>query len=407
METTYNTDAGAPDGAHGSVPRPAQRRPGPDLDAPKTKGFPRRRRPAPADDPRRGDRRKGDRRTRSGGPPPGMAERRKASRRRRQRRRRRGIAVCVALLALCFAAPESSLANHGRCIDGLRTPVALSFHGRSREAAQLSLVTCDGEPNQAILDRFSVLMRPRGTHVDAPPSDNHEHVAEGIARFDPRLLQRLQAIADHFPGHAIEVVSGYRAGARVGSRHHHAEALDIRVEGVHRARVAAFARTLPETGVGFYPHSTFTHVDVRRRSSFWVDESQPGQRSRYAPEAEEDERLRVALAELDGEQNLVAAASTAIRDVIASRTQNGPFVASTRPAAAPPEPAPRPAVAPSVPEESAQVFADAGVPDLGIAEVGTVSTVGVRAADAGIRDACPTEASVTAPAEPIDWAPPW
>ena len=69
------------------------------------------------------DRRKGDRRQRRDGPPPGMAERRKGKRRRRQRRRRRGIAICMALLALCFAAPESSFANHGRCIDGMRAPV--------------------------------------------------------------------------------------------------------------------------------------------------------------------------------------------------------------------------------------------------------------------------------------------
>ena len=74
---------------------------------------------------------------------------------------------------------------------------------------------------------------------------------------------------------------GYRPHSARRSRHHHARALDLRVEGVPNAELRDVAVGLARTGVGFYPHSTFVHVDVRAESAYWVDLSGPGEPARY------------------------------------------------------------------------------------------------------------------------------
>ena len=38
---------------------------------------------------------------------------------------------------------------------------------------------------------------------------------------------------------------------------------------------------LSDTGCGYYPRSTFVHVDVRAQAAQWVDWSRPGRRPRY------------------------------------------------------------------------------------------------------------------------------
>src|SRR5690606_10466491 len=82
-------------------------------------------------------------------------------------------------------------------------------------------------------------------------------------------------------------VSGYRPRARQGSRHRVGRALDVQVEGVARKELATFLQTIPGTGVGYYPNSDLTHVDVREQSYAWVDQSGPGERAKYVawPEA--------------------------------------------------------------------------------------------------------------------------
>ncbi|MBK8172414.1 MAG: DUF882 domain-containing protein [Sandaracinaceae bacterium] len=106
-------------------------------------------------------------------------------------------------------------------------------------------------------------------------------VAEDVKRLDSGLLVRLQNVAARFPNRAIEIVSGYRASERASSRHHMARAVDIRVRGISRERLRDFARSLDETGVGYYPNSVFVHVDVRERRAYWVDRSGPGEEADY------------------------------------------------------------------------------------------------------------------------------
>ena len=171
------------------------------------------------------------------------------------------------------------------------------------EEARLVLVTCAFEPNLAALDELSILARPHGTDRPAEITRSGNMVAPGIARLDPELLVRLQAIADAFPGKRIEIVSGYRPRARRTSRHRTARALDVRVEGVDRETLSDFLRDLPETGVGYYPNSHFTHVDVREESAFWIDTSGPGERAAYRSEeafyGEVDDIRREILATVD------------------------------------------------------------------------------------------------------------
>lgn len=252
---------------------------------------PRGRRRADRGD--RQDRRSGiDRRRR----PRGTRDRRRGPRRHLQRRRsifRNTILIAAFAVFLC--APP--LIQAAEC---LRAPVEIEFYGRAREARGFSLTRCDGSPHVDVLQDFSVHLRPRGVRRPLTTTDD-DFVADGIRRFDEGLLTRLQAIADRFPEKKITIVSAFRPQARETSRHHHADALDLRVEGVHRAIVADFARTIPNTGVGFYPNSTFTHIDVRERSTFWVEVSQPDEPTRYADNELEDQILASALAALQPE----------------------------------------------------------------------------------------------------------
>jgi hypothetical protein len=142
----------------------------------------------------------------------------------------------------------------------------------------LSLTSCDGEPSAAALLALSELAQPAREHGDTGGADG-DHAS--VHALNAGLLERLQQIADHYPGHAIEIVSGYRPNARVGSRHRSADALDLRLDGVDNAELSAFLRALAATGVGYYPNSGFVHVDVRKEAFYWVDNSGPGQAPRY------------------------------------------------------------------------------------------------------------------------------
>lgn len=130
--------------------------------------------------------------------------------------------------------------------------------------------------------------RGRGAVIPEVPRDPHTHdpvveVTPGARAIHPRLVQLLAAVVEHFPGHAVEIVSGYRPGDGA-SRHAHARAIDFRLQGVRNETLRDFARTLPDAGVGYYPNSVFIHLDVRDHDDgrvFWTDYSGPGETPRY------------------------------------------------------------------------------------------------------------------------------
>jgi uncharacterized protein YcbK (DUF882 family) len=82
----------------------------------------------------------------------------------------------------------------------------------------------------------------------------------------PGVLVLLADIADRWPGHVIEVVSGYRAApyGAPHSRHFSGHAIDLRVRGVRTSAVRDFVwREHESIGVGHYAEGNFVHVDWR------------------------------------------------------------------------------------------------------------------------------------------------
>jgi uncharacterized protein YcbK (DUF882 family) len=111
---------------------------------------------------------------------------------------------------------------------------------------------------------------------------------------DKRLVQLLGVMSNHFGSRKIEVVSGFRPYTPTQytphSNHNHGKAVDFRVLGVPNEAVRDFCRTLKDVGCGYYPNSTFVHMDVRANNAFWIDFSKPGEPPRYnAPNVEADE----------------------------------------------------------------------------------------------------------------------
>jgi len=81
------------------------------------------------------------------------------------------------------------------------------------------------------------------------------------------------------------VVSGYRGESsnRYTTRSNHAlgRAIDFSIEGVSNEELRDFCHKMTGVGVGYYPNSTFIHLDVRSTTTHWTDVSGPGERPRY------------------------------------------------------------------------------------------------------------------------------
>ena len=97
---------------------------------------------------------------------------------------------------------------------------------------------------------------------------------------DPRLYQTVSVIQDHFGGKRIELVSGFRFQENESSRHFHASAADMRIEGVSIRELYEYAESLDTggMGIGIYPRAGFVHVDWRapgEPSYRWTDRSPP------------------------------------------------------------------------------------------------------------------------------------
>jgi uncharacterized protein YcbK (DUF882 family) len=121
------------------------------------------------------------------------------------------------------------------------------------------------------------------------------HHTEKKHAMNPRLMKLLYQAGRHWPGRRVEIVSGYRnptVAKNPRSPHMKGLACDFRVDGVKAAELRDYLRkTFDKVGVGYYPNSTFVHLDVRKdRSAFWIDYSGPGERSVYSENPGEDLR---------------------------------------------------------------------------------------------------------------------
>ncbi len=182
------------------------------------------------------------------------------------------------------------------------TAVSIDRNGLENEA--FSLLDCKGKPLDVAREKLSVLARPWGTPrpVIEPPKKTKKpvkpqvgkdkpgalaaeagEIAPNVRLLDPGLLTRIDTISRHFKGKHISLVSGYRPRSR-GSLHQTARAIDMRVVGASNEEVVAFCKTITDTGCGYYPNSSFVHVDVRAPgtgSVTWIDASGPGEAPRY------------------------------------------------------------------------------------------------------------------------------
>jgi uncharacterized protein YcbK (DUF882 family) len=111
---------------------------------------------------------------------------------------------------------------------------------------------------------------------------------------DPRLIALAAIVSNHFGSRKLEYISGFRPYTPTQytphSNHNLGHAMDFRVEGVPNEVLRDYCRTLKNVGVGYYPNSTFVHLDVRTSPAYWIDYSKPGEAPRYnSPNADADE----------------------------------------------------------------------------------------------------------------------
>jgi uncharacterized protein YcbK (DUF882 family) len=95
-------------------------------------------------------------------------------------------------------------------------------------------------------------------------------------KVDARLGKVLYQVARHYPGHRVEIYSGFRPRkycTREHSRHLTASAIDFRIDGVKNEALIGWLRaTFHPAGVGYYPNGVHVHLDVDRgHDTYWID----------------------------------------------------------------------------------------------------------------------------------------
>ncbi len=137
------------------------------------------------------------------------------------------------------------------------------------EETRVNIYRPDGAYDEEALARLDDIFRCKRTHE--------------VRALDPRLYEQLSRMQDHFGGARATIISGFRFAERSSSRHFHASAIDIRIDGVGVRDMYTYAQGLDAggMGIGIYPHSNFVHIDFRapgEPSYRWTDHS--GHRSK-------------------------------------------------------------------------------------------------------------------------------
>jgi LysM repeat protein len=118
-------------------------------------------------------------------------------------------------------------------------------------------------------------------------------------RVHPRLIALLADVSEHFGGRPMRVVSGWRDHSYFeDSRHKHSKAVDFSIPGVPNTVLRDYLRRFRNCGVGYYPNSSFVHLDVRESAAYWVDYAGPGEAPRSRPRP--DPKEAVAASEPSG-----------------------------------------------------------------------------------------------------------
>jgi uncharacterized protein YcbK (DUF882 family) len=221
-----------------------------------------------------------------------------------------------------LAAPAAAPIRHRPTSD---ETLAKSADRSARSSAALSPRNDDGNARNARGPRTSTAARASNTlqkswrpYAKAPKRKGYLNVSTPMSRFNgaaldsngrlrpsavralnalfgaggrhpalpERLIRLLVRVSDTFGGRPIRVVSGYRTSSYYeDSRHKLSSAVDFRVHGVPNAVICEYLREIEDVGVGYYPNSSFVHLDVRSHSAYWVDYSGPGEAPRSTPTA--------------------------------------------------------------------------------------------------------------------------
>lgn len=166
--------------------------------------------------------------------------------------------ACVALALPSHNAWSENQASHQR---------QLSLVNLHTEEVLDTVYWSHGNYVQAELDKVNHILR--------------DHRTGDVHRIDPRLLDLLVQLRDVMQStEAFHVISGYRSpatnkmlrkkdsGIGIKSLHMLGKAIDIRLPGIPLDHLRDAALKLKLGGVGYYPKSSFVHVDVGR-VRFW------------------------------------------------------------------------------------------------------------------------------------------
>ncbi len=161
----------------------------------------------------------------------------------------------------------------------LRAPTVELYHVNRHETYRLRLADDKGRPISGLNRRMIDFLRCHHT--------GKRHA------INPRLIRLIYETGRHYPDRRIEVVSGYRhpsVAKNPRSPHMKGLACDLRVTGVRNADLRDFLRQrFHNVGVGYYPNSSFVHLDVRRSTSaFWIDYAGPGETAVYSDDPDFD-----------------------------------------------------------------------------------------------------------------------
>jgi len=186
------------------------------------------------------------------------------------------VARLVLALSFALAAPKG-----GRPAKRHKQGPVVLVQVNTHETMTLQPRDSRGRPAKAVQRRFDRFLRCHHT--------NNKHA------MNPRLIHLLYETGRHWPGRHVDVMSGYRdpsVAKNPHSPHMKGLACDIHVDGVTNTELRDYLRrTFQKVGVGYYPNSSFVHLDVRKdRSAFWIDYSGPGERAVYSEKPAEDLR---------------------------------------------------------------------------------------------------------------------
>jgi uncharacterized protein YcbK (DUF882 family) len=191
-------------------------------------------------------------------------------------------ALALATVALGLGTARAAPAPvhaHTRTSRAPKNPAVTLYDVNHRQTMALRLRDAQGRPVKGLQKRFDTFLRCHYT--------NQKHA------MSPRLMRLMYQAGRHWPGHRLEVVSGYRhpdVAKNPHSPHMKGLACDFRVAGVKNTELRDYLRrSFDKVGVGYYPNSSFVHLDVRKdRSAFWIDYSGPGDRAMYSESPNED-----------------------------------------------------------------------------------------------------------------------